>query len=210
MTPMEKFDEIMSIAGNRKQIHLIEDVLLTHVLAFATAAHKAVGQKRKYSGEDYIVHPLEVAQLLVTHAKDFSTPMIAAALLHDVVEDTQVEISDIDYYFGPAVSGLVDWLTDVSKPEDGNRETRKALDRSHTHQASYEAQTIKVCDLIANCLDITKADKDFAVVYMKEKRLLLEGMKADPNLMAIAWKLIEDFEYDQYVLKHGVPPTDGI
>src|SRR5690606_5402490 len=94
--------------------------------AFATAAHGAINQKRKYSGEDYIVHPIAVAEIVrsVRHTPN----MIAAALLHDTVEDTPIELSDINDEFGYDIAELVYWLTDVSKPSDGNRKARKQKD----------------------------------------------------------------------------------
>jgi (p)ppGpp synthase/HD superfamily hydrolase len=55
-------------------------------IGFAIEAHK--GQVRKYSGEDYYTHPLEVARIVAEHADSFSQDMIVAALLHDAVEDT--------------------------------------------------------------------------------------------------------------------------
>ena len=64
---------------------------------------------------------------------------------------------------------LVDDLTDVSKPQDGNRATRKELDRQHTAKASPDAKTIKLADLISNSRSIMKDDPNFAKVYMKEK-----------------------------------------
>ncbi len=160
--------------------------------AFAFAAHAAVGQKRKYSGEDYIVHPVEVFRK-VASLPDTTVEMMCAALLHDVVEDTAVTFDMIEQFFGPKVADLVGWLTDVSKPGDGNRAERRAFDRAHTHQAPYEAQTIKLADLCANTRDITSADPKFAVVYMEEKRLLLEGMIGDPTLMEEAWKLQKEY-----------------
>ena len=67
-------------------------------LVFATAAHAAVGQMRKYTNDPYIVHPIRVA---TTVAKFGGTDeMIAAAYLHDVVEDTGVSIVDILDMFG--------------------------------------------------------------------------------------------------------------
>lgn len=109
---------------------------------FATAAHAAVGQKRKYTGEDYADHPIAVAEIVssVPHTEE----MLAAALLHDVVEDTKVDINLIHAMFGSAVGTLVYWLTDQSKPTDGNREKRKAIDREHSASAPAKAQTIKL------------------------------------------------------------------
>jgi (p)ppGpp synthase/HD superfamily hydrolase len=149
---------------------------------FATAAHAAVAQLRKYTNEPYIVHPAEVVQILKTRPHD--PEMVAAAWLHDVVEDTGVSIEVIRAEFGSKVSDLVGWLTDVSRPEQGNRATRKAIDRAHTASAPAEAQTIKLCDLISNTRSIVEHDAEFARVYLAEKRLLLEVMtKADPELM---------------------------
>src|SRR5690606_11405266 len=92
---------------------------------FATAAHHAVGQVRKYTGEPYISHPAEVVSIL-SEVEGVTKRMIAAAWLHDVVEDTGVPLSVIREHFGDEVAGLVEGLTDVSRPEDGNRAARKA------------------------------------------------------------------------------------
>ena len=79
----------------------------------------------------------------------------------------------------------------MSKPEDGNRATRKAIDREHTAQAPAEAQTIKLADLISNSKSIMAHDPDFAVTYLAEKRLLLEVLtKGDPGLHAEASKFV--------------------
>lgn len=141
-------------------------------LIFATRAHAAVGQKRKYTGQDYIVHPIAVAEIVksVPHTPE----MVAAALLHDTVEDTDTTLDDIHPLFGSTIHELVYWLTDVSKPSDGTREVRKAIDRAHTAQAPAEAQTIKLADLIDNTKTISKYDPDFWKVYRREKLLLLE------------------------------------
>lgn len=152
---------------------------------FATAAHAAVGQRRKYTGEPYIVHPREVSELVRSFGGDDA--MIAAAWLHDVVEDTGVTLEDVGYHFGEDIFMLVYWLTDISKPEDGNREYRKGLDRAHTAMASGRAQTIKCCDLISNTSSIAEHDKDFARVYLVEKHKLLDVLhQADPNALLAA------------------------
>lgn len=153
---------------------------------YAMAAHAAVGQRRKYTNEPYIVHPAEVASIVASVPG--STPdMVAAAWLHDVVEDTGCTFTDIHMAFGIDIATLVGWLTDVSKPEDGNRATRKAMDRAHTAEAPAEAQTIKLADLISNSRSIMQHDPEFARVYLEEKRLLLEVLtKGDPELHAQA------------------------
>jgi (p)ppGpp synthase/HD superfamily hydrolase len=121
-----------------------------------------------------------------------STPdMVAAAWLHDVVEDTGCTFTDVHMAFGIDIATLVGWLTDVSRPEDGNRATRKAMDRAHTAEAPAEAQTIKLADLISNSRSIMQHDPEFAKVYLEEKRLLLEVLtKGDAGLHAEASKYV--------------------
>ena len=156
---------------------------------FATAAHAAVGQVRKYTFEPYIVHPAEVA-MIVAEAGG-TEAMVAAAWLHDTVEDTDVTIDVVRAEFGDEVAELVEWLTDVSRPEHGNRAVRKAMDREHSAAAPAEAQTVKLADLIANTRSIMKHDVAFAKTYLEEKRLMLEVMtKGDAVLMAEARKYI--------------------
>jgi len=159
---------------------------------FATAAHAAVSHKRKYTFEDYIIHPAEVAAT-VAAVEGATFEMIAAAWLHDTVEDTGVTIEIIESEFGKEVATLVGWLTDVSKPKDGNRAIRKAIDREHTAMAPPEAHTVKLADLMSNTKSIVMHDAAFAKTYLAEKRLLLEVMTgADAGLMAEARKMIGD------------------
>lgn len=158
---------------------------------FATAAHAAVGQVRKCTFEPYIVHPTEVVAIVasVPHTRE----MLAAAYLHDTVEDTRVTLDLIRSEFGDEIADLVGWLTDVSQPADGNRFDRKAKDRAHSATAPADAQTVKLADLIANTRSIVQHDEKFAQTYLEEKRLLLAVMdKGDPQLMAEARKYIGD------------------
>lgn len=156
---------------------------------FATAAHFAVKQTRKYTGEPYIVHPKEVVSIV--QMVDHTPEMLAAAWLHDVVEDTGVPLSVIWTEFDTQVAQYIMWLTDVSKPEDGNRKARKAIDRAHIAQAPAEVQTIKLADLISNTKSIIEHDPKFAVTYLEEKRLLLEVLtKGDATLLERAKEII--------------------
>ena len=155
---------------------------------FACKAH--VAQKRKYTGEPYIAHPSAVVALVqsVPHTPE----MIAAAWLHDTVEDTDTTLDDVRRAFGDAVADLVEMLTDVSRPEDGNRAARKALDREHIAKASPQAKTIKLADLIDNSRSIMAHDPTFARVYLAEKRLLLDVLtEGDPALYAMARRIVD-------------------
>ena len=141
---------------------------------FATAAHAAIGQKRKYSGDDYIVHPQRVAAIVEKHGG--TDEMIAAAWLHDTVEDTDVTPDLITKMFGNDVASIVEGLTDVSLPSDGNRAKRKSIDRMHSASASTESQFVKCADIIDNSWDIAENDLSFAKVYKSEVFLLLHAM----------------------------------
>lgn len=146
---------------------------------FAERLHR--GQVRKYTGDPYIVHPRAVRALVeqVPHTQ----AMLDAAVLHDTVEDTTATLDDILRGFGGEVMALVSDLTDVSKPEDGNRAVRKEIDRQHTAQASAQSKTIKLADLIDNTHSIVLHDPNFAQVYLKEKALLLEVLKDGDQTM---------------------------
>jgi (p)ppGpp synthase/HD superfamily hydrolase len=160
--------------------------LSERALAFATEAHK--GQKRKYTGEDYIVHPIAVAELVRT--VQHTPEMIAAAYLHDTVEDCGVKLDTIEAEFGYEVRCLVWWLTEKATKADGNRRVRKRIDREHLAGAPAEAQTIKLADIIDNVSTIKERDPDFWRVYRLEKLALLDVLtRGDAGLLARAREL---------------------
>ncbi|MCA1800336.1 MAG: HD domain-containing protein [Actinobacteria bacterium] len=169
--------------------------LVKQARLFAIAAHTAVEQFRKYTGEPYHVHPGEVAHIVERFGG--TEEQIAAAWLHDVVEDTGVTIEVINTEFGPEVAELVGWLTDVSLPHMGNRAERKAIDREHTAMAIPEAKFIKAADLISNTRSIVEHDAAFAKVYLEEKRLLIEEAFADMGTEGIMAELIKQLEWGQ-------------
>jgi len=144
---------------------------------------------RKYTGEVYIAHPAAVVELVRSVPHDGA--MLCAAWLHDVVEDCDVSLSRIQANFGDEVAEIVEMLTDVSKPSDGNRAIRKANDRAHTANASPRAKTIKLADLIDNSRSIIASDPEFARTYLDEKRQLLAVLgEGDLALFAIASKIV--------------------
>lgn len=161
--------------------------LINKAKMLAGKAHE--GQFRKYSGLPYIVHPIEVATIVQT--VEHSEEMIAAALLHDVVEDTDYSFEDIAKEVSPEVADLVKGLTDVSNPEDGNRKVRKAIDKDHLAEQNAEVQTIKLADVISNSQDIKANDPKFAKVYIEEMKALLEVLtKGDKTLYAKAKEIV--------------------
>ena len=151
----------------------VNEMMVERARIFATAAHAATGQTRKYTGKPYIEHPKAVVALLRSVVGKYDSEMLAAAWLHDVVEDTEVSLSLIEHEFGIYVSVIVDGLTDVSRPEDGSRTARKQIDLLHTSHALPTAKTIKLADIIDNVSNVVERDPQFAKVYVPEKANLL-------------------------------------
>lgn len=153
-----------------------EHEIITRAYLFAEAAHREAGQLRKYTGQPYIVHPLAVADLVRYVAPD-DHALIAAALLHDVVEDTARTSDDIYNEFGFDIARLVSEVTDVSTPSDGYRAQRKNLDLQHIARASVRGMTLKLGDLTHNTESIVEYDADFSLIYLPEKIRLLHVLK---------------------------------
>jgi (p)ppGpp synthase/HD superfamily hydrolase len=101
--------------------------------------------------------------------------VIAAALLHDTVEDTGITAEEIRAAFGNRVAQLVLEVTDPVV--EGNRAFRKQAAQEHLARSSAEGATIKLADLIDNTSSIVKYDKGFARKYLTEKERLLEVLR---------------------------------
>lgn len=97
-------------------------------LHFAAQAHASIGQKRKYTGQPYIEHPVAVARILKAHG--YSGDVVCAALLHDVVEDTPVSIEEIHRRFGPEIGTLVAAVTDISDEVKAHIQTHGFSEKS--------------------------------------------------------------------------------
>lgn len=155
---------------------------LTGAILYATEKH--TGQIRKWTGIPYIAHPLEVMEILMTHGTR-SEDVLMAAVLHDVVEDTDATLDDIDVRFGSEVMALVDVLTDPPLSA-GNRKLRKQLQRERLSQANPMAQAIKCADVISNSFDIRAFDEHFWPVYRSECFELLGELRGVQGTALIA------------------------
>jgi (p)ppGpp synthase/HD superfamily hydrolase len=138
--------------------------------AFALRAHGA--QVRKYSEQPYIVHLDSVVRILQSFGIE-APPVLAAAYLHDTVEDTEASIADICMAFGEEIAEFVYWLTDA---EQGKRKIRKLVSAWRLGRAPFEAKLIKLADFIDNSEDICRRDRHFAPVYLREKAKILAMM----------------------------------
>ena len=164
--------------------------LIDRAKRFAMDAHGRIDQRRKYTNEPYWVHLEAVASMVREVTRD--PEVLAAAWLHDTVEDTPVTIDEITEQFGERVAGLVGELTDCSEPSDGNRAQRKGLDLEHTARACAEAKTIKLADVIDNVRSIAERDPKFGRVYVAEKWKLLGVLgEGDERLLERARTTLE-------------------
>jgi (p)ppGpp synthase/HD superfamily hydrolase len=131
-----------------------QDTLVRRAYAFAEAAHR--GQRRK-DDRAFIAHPVRVARLLA--ARSYDEEVVAAALLHDVVEDTSVTLDEVRQHFGARVAELVAWVT-----EDPNLPTgeRKLAYREGVRRSPHAARAICAADKVCNMSDLREAASDRA------------------------------------------------
>lgn len=168
--------------------------LFNRALVFATTAHASVDHRRKWTGEPYIVHPIEVAKILADNGVD-DEEMLAAALCHDVLEDTPVGAEDMLAADFPLP--FIHLVVELTTPEYlGNRAERSAKEKTRLATISARAQTIKCADLISNTRSIVEHDRAFATVYLPEKAAALDVLtKADAGMHRLAaWHLMHAYE----------------
>jgi guanosine-3',5'-bis(diphosphate) 3'-pyrophosphohydrolase len=124
----------------------------TILAAVAFAAHKHSDQRRKDAkASPYINHPIALARILREEGKVEDPAVIAAALLHDTLEDTQTEYQEIKGLFGAKIADMVVEVTDTKWLK---KHLRKRLQISKASRSSEGAKLIKLADKIANLRDI--------------------------------------------------------
>ena len=144
---------------HRKKVDII-----TKAFNFARQAHKGV---RRLSGEPYIMHPIAVAQIACEEMGLGSTS-ICAALLHDVVEDTDYTVEDIENIFGKKIAQIVDGLTKISGGIFGERASAQAENFKKlllTMSDDIRVILIKICDRLHNMrtLESQPANKQYKI-----------------------------------------------
>lgn len=173
--------------------------ILEKVKDFADKAHGE--QKRKYSEDKYIVHPVRVMEICRPYAA--TLPVLAAALLHDVLEDTPVGKKDMHTFLSSVMepkdaeetTRLVAELTDVytkAKHPRWNRKKRKRKEADRIEQTSGDSQTVKYADIIDNCKEIVVRDPEFAGLFLFECKMLLTRIqKGNQELYQQAKETVE-------------------
>lgn len=172
--------------------------ILKKIIEFADHAHGQ--QMRKYSTDRYIVHPVRVMKTCSHYTE--SVPVLSAALLHDVVEDTNTTLYDIKNFLSVLMNDeeadtiitLVRELTDVYVKKafpNLNRFKRKKKELKRLCTISPDAQTIKYADIIDNAKDISKSGTDFAKRYLQECYDIVSALKkGNPELRSVALEVI--------------------
>ncbi|MCD8297422.1 MAG: RelA/SpoT family protein [Prevotella sp.] len=182
---------------HRKKVDLI-----TKAFNFARQAHKGV---RRLSGEPYIMHPIAVAQIACSEMGLGSTS-ISAALLHDVVEDTDYTVEDIENIFGQKVAQIVDGLTKISGGIFGEQASAQAENFKKlllTMSDDIRVILIKICDRLHNMRTLASqpANKQYKIagetlyIYAPlANRLGLNKIKTELENLSFKFEHPEEFK----------------
>ena len=149
--------------------------LVAHAHDLASDAH--AGQRRKDDGTPYITHPVTVAGLL--DDAGFGDEVIAAALLHDVVEDTDMGSAELRERFGERVAGLVEALSEDEHISD--YEERKREHREQVEESGPDAIAIYIADKLSNLRDMRK-------IYALEGEEISERFNSPIDVRVRLWK----------------------
>jgi (p)ppGpp synthase/HD superfamily hydrolase len=181
------------------------DDLILRAARFARDAHR--GQRRKFGGGPYIDHPGRVAAQAML-LDDLAAEEVAAAWLHDVIEDCGVTAEDLRAAgFPEETVNVVVELTNPSKQrKDLPRVERKRLDREHLGHVSRTAKRLKMLDRIDNLKESSVADGEFRSLYVAESLLLIDRLKdADRDL---AERIYAEIERLGFARDHTDPRCD--
>lgn len=165
--------------------NMVMSPIRLEALSFATERHGE--QRRKYTDELYINHPIRVAYLVNNYDSyhtETSDTNVCAALLHDVLEDTDTTLRELVDNFGHPIANMVFALSKPAYLPGYSRAHGKSWERKRLMGCTSDVQTIKMADMIDNTHDIDKFDDPGkARQYMVEQRELFKALtKADTGL----------------------------
>lgn len=160
--------------------------------AFTLAAESHGGQKRR-SGEDYILHPVEVAEILVDMRMDTDT--VVAGILHDVVEDTLITLPDIEYSFGKDVSKLVDGVTKLRNlPKTDSKKIENIRKMVVAMSEDIRVVIIKLADRLHNMRTLKYMSPEKQQIKSKETIEIYAPIAHRIGMARIKWEL-EDISF---------------
>lgn len=210
------FKEVLDIylaSPHRRKVDIINKAF-----NFARQAHKGV---RRLSGEPYIMHPIAVARIAVEEMGLGSTS-ICAALLHDVVEDTDYTVEDMENIFGPKIAQIVDGLTKISGGIFGDQASAQAENfKKLLLMMSDDIRVIliKICDRLHNMrtLQSQPANKQYKIagetlyIYAPlANRLGLNKIKTELEDLSFRYEHPEEYNYIKGKLADTQEQLDSI
>lgn len=152
----------------------IDSELLDKAIVFAVKAHH--NTERRGKGFPYIVHPMEAVEIVATITSD--QELLAAAVLHDTVEDTDIEVEDIKKQFGDRIAAIVEQESDkftegISEEDSWHDRKRAAIDR--LKHASKDAKIVAMGDKLSNMRAIARdyatiGDKLWQIFHVTDKK----------------------------------------
>lgn len=157
--------------------------------AFNTSMEAHQGMRRR-SGEPYIFHPIEVSMICVDEI-GLGTTSIVAALLHDVVEDTEIQLSDIERLFGPKVAKIIDGLTKISGVFDQGSSQQAENFRKMILTLSEDVRVIliKLADRLHNMRTLDSMPRDKQLKIASETKFIYAPLAHRLGLYAIKSEL---------------------
>ena len=179
--------------------HPLDTTLFDKAVLFAVRAH--AGTERRGKGFPYIIHPMEAAEIVATITPD--PELLAAAILHDTVEDTSVTVEDIRREFGDRIASLVAAESDIelagqSEEESWHARKQAAIDRLAA--SSHDAKIVAMGDKLSNMRAISRdyaviGDKLWNIFHVKEKS---EHAWHYRGLAASLSELSDTFAYQEF------------
>jgi (p)ppGpp synthase/HD superfamily hydrolase len=161
--------------------------MIARAEAFATAAHYAIDQRRKFTNEPYIVHPRAVAEI-VQALPDHSWQQVCMAWLHDTVEDTGVTLEVIRAQFDEDIAEGLYYLTNIGQAA-GNRKHRHQINVERLALAPWAVQTVKIADIKDNTKNVAVLAPSFAPLFLKEKEDAMAVLRGGDKVL---WSLTMD------------------
>lgn len=158
---------------------------------YATEAHAAAGNTRKFIGGPYITHPAEVVSILRRYTDDPAT--LAAGWLHDLKDDAGISHAALVARFGDEVADLVEWVSADTATAHLPRRDRVTIAIAKIGFAPGKAHTLRAADILSNSRNIAERDPRFARTYLPEKAATLQVLSlAHPDLLAEAWAAVRN------------------